>query len=158
MGKFRLDEVTDKARNASIFDKDYVMELVRVLHDEFGGYVPPEIIEEVSERLDIPASRLYEIITFYTLYSMKKEAKHVIRVCASLPCHVAGGRKVMETLLEELGIDFGETTKDGIFKLEKVGCLGRCDTSPNMMIDSTLYRNLTPEKVKAILAVYRREG
>ena len=158
MGEFRLDEVIDKARNASIFDKDYVMELVKILHDEFEGYVPPEIIEEVSKRLDLPASRLYEIVTFYTLYSMKKEAKHVIRVCASLPCHVAGGKKVMETLLEELGIDFGETTKDGIFKLEKVGCLGRCDSSPNMMIDTTLYRNLTPEKVKAILAVYRREG
>ncbi len=152
----KVRSALEKAREKVLEEKDYVMEVVRYLHEEFDGYAPPEALELAAHLLEVPPSRLYEIATFYSLYTLKKEAKHVISVCASLPCHVAGGREIIETLRKELGIDFGQVTPDGMFKLEEVGCLGRCDTSPNMMIDGTLYRNLTPEKVVAILEAYRK--
>ena len=152
----KVRSALEKARSSSLSEKDYIMEVVRFLHEEFDGYAPPEALEMAAQEMEVPPSRLYEIATFYSLYSLEKEAKHVIRVCASLPCHVAGGKEIIETLKEELGIDVGEVTPDGMFKLEEVGCLGRCDTSPSMMIDGALYMNLTPDKVRAILEAYRK--
>ncbi len=152
----KVHELIQKARDRSLEEKDFLLEVIHLIHEEFGGDAPPEALEIVAERLDIPPSRVYEVATFYSLFTLKKEAQHIIRVCASLPCHVSGGKEIIQTLKEELGIDFGEVTQDKMFKLESVGCLGRCDTSPNMMIDNALYRDLTPEKVRAILDAYRK--
>ena len=151
----KIKEIVMKAKEKSLDERDVVMEVLHLIQEEFG-YIPPDALEAAAKELSIQPSKLYETATFYTLFSMKKEAKHVIRVCSSLPCHVAGGREVVKVIKEELGIDFGEVTKDGVFKLEKTGCLGRCDTSPNMMIDTALYKNLTPEKTRAILRAYRK--
>ncbi len=152
----KVRNALEKAKEKALEEKDYIMEVVRCLHEQFGGYAPPEALELAAQFLEVSPSKLYEIATFYSLYTLRKEAKHVIRVCTSLPCHVAGGREIIETLKKELNIDFGQVTPDGMFKLEEVGCLGRCDTSPNMMVDGTLYKDLTSEKVTAILEAYRK--
>ncbi|HDM70823.1 MAG TPA: NAD(P)H-dependent oxidoreductase subunit E, partial [Thermotogales bacterium] len=89
-------------------------------------------------------------------FSTKPKGKHIIRVCESLPCHVTGGREIVETLKKILGIDFGETTSDGLFTLETTGCLGLCGVSPVIMIDDEFYGDLTPEKVEEIIEEYRR--
>lgn len=85
------------------------------------------------------------------MFSTKKRGKYVIRVCTSLPCHVANGREIINTLKEELKIDFNQTTSDGLFTLEESGCLGLCGVSPVIMINNEYYGDLTPQKVREII-------
>jgi len=128
--------------------------LIPVLHEiqkVYSNNVPEDVAKEVAEYLNIPDSQISEVITFYSMLSFKKRGKYIIRVCESLPCHVNGGREVVESLKEKLGIDFGETTSDGLFTLESTSCLGICGVAPAMMINEEAYGNLTKEKVDAII-------
>ncbi len=93
--------------------------------------------------------------SFYSLISLKPLGKHVIRLCEDAPCHVAGGRAVWEALEQEIGVPFGETTLDGQWSLLPTSCIGACAVGPVMMIDDDIYGNLTPDKVREILASYR---
>jgi NADH-quinone oxidoreductase subunit E len=91
------------------------------------------------------------------MFSVEKRGKYVIRVCNSLPCHVTGGKAVVDTLKEELKCEFNQTTEDGLFTLEKTGCLGLCGVSPVIMINNEFYGNLTPEKVIDVINKLREE-
>ena len=101
--------------------------------------------------------RIYELATFYSMYSTKPRGKHLIRLCESLPCHVVDGPKIEQKLKEILNIDFGQTTKDGLFTLEQTSCLGICGVGPVMMIDGDAYGNLTVESLENIVQKYRGE-
>ncbi len=130
--------------------------LLEILRDiqEVHGYLSKDIIEEVADGLNIPASRVYGVATFYTLLATEPKGKYIIRVCESPPCHIRGAVNVLETLQELLGINPGETTKDKKFTLELTSCLGVCGVAPAMVIDDRVYGNLTPERVKEILEEY----
>jgi NADH-quinone oxidoreductase subunit E len=91
------------------------------------------------------------------MFSVEKRGKYVIRVCNSLPCHVTGGKEIIETLKKELGCDFSQTSKDGLFTLEETGCLGLCGVSPVIMINEEFYGNLTHDKVLDIINNIREE-
>ncbi|MBC7331886.1 MAG: NADH-quinone oxidoreductase subunit NuoE [Synergistetes bacterium] len=117
-----------------------------------------EDIEAIARYVGIAPAEVYGTATFYTMFSVKPRGKHIIRVCASPACHLLGGGNVLEALKEELGIDAGETTKDGLFTLEISSCLGVCGVAPAMMIDEVAYGNLTPAKIKEIINEYRRGG
>ena len=103
----------------------------------------------------MPLSKVYGVATFYTLFSTKPKGKHIIRICENAPCHVLGATAVIEAFEEELGISMGGTTHDGEFTLEHTSCLGVCGVAPTVMIDDTVYGNLTPERVPLILREYR---
>jgi len=127
------------------------------MQKHFNNFIPPEAVEIVAKECGVPLSKVYEVLTFYTMFSTKPRGKYIIRVCASLPCHVTGGREIVETLKEVLGIDFGETTEDGLFTLEKTSCLGLCGVSPVIMINEDFYGNLTPERVREIIEEIRKK-
>ncbi len=150
-----VEEIVKMVREESLEEEDILMNLIHELQKRYGHFVPKDVVERVAEELDLPVSRVYEVMTFYSMFSIEKKGRHVIRVCTSLPCHVAGGREVVEKLKEELGIDFGQTTKDGLFSLEWTGCLGLCGVGPVIMVDNDFYGNLTPDDVKPILEKYR---
>jgi len=101
---------------------------------------------------------VYELATFYSMYSTKPRGKYLVRYCESLPCHVVGGREVKEALEETIGIKTGETSKDGLFTLESSSCLGLCGVGPVIMINGETYGNLTSTKVKEIVKRYRGEN
>jgi len=130
--------------------------LLDILRDtqEIYGYLSNETMEEVAEGLNIPASRVYGVATFYSLLATEPKGKYIIRVCESPPCHIRGAVNVLETLQEVLEISPGETTKDKNFTLELTSCLGVCGVAPAMMIGDRVYGNLTPERVKDILKEY----
>ena len=94
-------------------------------------------------------------MTFYTMYSVTPRGKYIIRMCESAPCHVNGAENILETLKEELGLQVGETTSDGLFTLEHTACLGTCEVSPAMQINEVVFGNLTGAKVKEVLENYR---
>ncbi len=106
----------------------------------------------VAEALNIPAARVYSVLTFYTLYSTECKGKNVIRVCESAPCHVEGAQAIVEALQSSLGIKMGQTTRDKLFSLEFTSCIGVCGVAPAIMINDRVHGNLTPGMIPQILA------
>jgi NADH-quinone oxidoreductase E subunit len=131
--------------------------LLPILHDlqRTLGHISPEVMEIVAEELNVPASEVYGVTTFYTLFYTKPQGKYIIRLCDSPPCHIEGSKKVREALMRELGIEPGNTTEDGMFSLEIVSCMGLCGVAPAMMVNDDVYGNLTPEMIPDILSKYR---
>lgn len=122
---------------------------------EKWGYLPRDVLGYVAKRLEVPSSTVYGVATFYAFLNTRPAGKYVIRVCKSTPCHVRGAVHVLETLRKELGIREGETTKDGRFTLEVTSCLGVCGVAPAMMINDVTYGNLTEDRIREVLALYR---
>ena len=137
-------------------DRSGLLPILKKIQDTFR-YIPKKYIIYISKRLNIPPVEIYSVITFYEMFSLEKEAKFTIKVCNSISCHLKGKRKILEVLKEELKINPGEKTQDGLFRLETVGCLGLCDESPAMLINSKTFTKLTPEKVKKIIGNIKKK-
>jgi NADH-quinone oxidoreductase subunit E len=131
--------------------------LLQKLQDAYG-YLPADVLKEVSDRTGLPTSRMYGVITFYAQFHLKPHGRHTIRCCRGTACHVRGAAAVAETISQELQVGEGEMSQDGLFTFETVACLGTCFLSPVMMIDNEYFGLLTPEKTKKILKTYRRDA
>ncbi|MDD5017067.1 MAG: NADH-quinone oxidoreductase subunit NuoE [Eubacteriales bacterium] len=118
------------------------------------GALTFEVQELISEQLGIPMSDVYGVATFYSQFALQPKGEHIVSVCMGTACYVRNVEKVMEKMIEELGINPGETTKDNKFTLEATRCLGCCGLAPVMMIDDQVYGRLTPSDVPDILAKY----
>lgn len=119
------------------------------------GYLPKEAIELISEKTGIATSEIMGVGTFYTQFRFQPIGKYLIMLCQGTACHVNSSELILQTVKDELGIDDGETTEDGLFSLKCVACLGCCSLSPVMMINGDTYGSLTPTKTKQILAQLR---
>jgi len=126
------------------------------------GYIPVAALPEIRRRIHIPEegvfladSHIYSAASFYQLFSLQPLGRHVIRFCESAPCHVEGGRQVIEALQDELGLQPGETSEDRKWSLLMTSCLGVCAVGPVFLVDEDLYGNVTPEQVHEILARYQ---
>lgn len=152
LAKEEIKKIVQEAKNERLEEQDILIYILHKIQEKVeNNYIPEYAAEVVSEELKIPTSKIYEVLTFYSMFSTKKRGKYVIRVCTSLPCHVANGREIINTLKEELKIDFNQTTSDGLFTLEESGCLGLCGVSPVIMINNEYYGDLTPQKVREII-------
>jgi len=114
-------------------------------------YVSEEAIAQMAETLGLPMAHVYGVTTFYSFLSTKPPGRHVIRICKSVPCCLKDGEMMAEAIEDILGIAPGETSADGRFTLELTNCIGACDQAPAMLVDDTLYGDLTPEKIENIL-------
>ncbi|NLV74139.1 MAG: NAD(P)H-dependent oxidoreductase subunit E [Chloroflexi bacterium] len=120
------------------------------------GYLPLEVQKFISENIGVPIAELYGIATFYSQFAIKPRGKHHVGVCLGTACYVRGAQKVMDKVVEELGVGVGETTQDGLFTLDATRCLGCCGLAPVIMIDDTVYGKLDDVSViSAILNKYR---
>jgi NADH-quinone oxidoreductase subunit E len=128
--------------------------LIPALHiaqREWGGWLPDAAIAAVARELELPAARVYGVVTFYDLLHQHQVGRHRIRVCTNLPCMLRGSDEIMETLRQELGVGENEVTADGRCSYVHFECLGSCDTAPMMMIDDTYHENLTPGRARRIV-------
>ncbi|MDD2426879.1 MAG: NADH-quinone oxidoreductase subunit NuoE [Eubacteriales bacterium] len=125
---------------------------------EIYGYLPIEVLEKISEVTQEPLAKLYGVATFYTQFRMKPVGKHLIMLCQGTACHVMGADRVQQAIEDELKIENGETTEDGVFTLMTVACLGCCSLAPVMMIDGETYASLTSDSVRKILRNMRKES
>lgn len=127
--------------------------LIPVLREvqNYYGWLSNESMEEVSNILDLPPSNIQNVATFYTMFFTKPKGSHVVWVCRTLSCALRGAEHVEHYLCNKLNIKTGETTKDGKIMLMEAECLASCGTAPVMLVDDTLYENLTREKVDCIL-------
>ena len=121
------------------------------------GYLPRDIMEGIGDYLEIPPSKVYSVATFYAQFRFEPLGEHLVKICHGTACHVKGADIVTDTVGSELGVGMGETTDDGQFTVERVACLGCCSLAPAMMIDDTVYGNLTRDKIKKVLSEYRGE-
>ena len=133
-----------------------------ILHDfqnnNQWNYLSEKDLSLVSNHLNTTLSSIYGIASYYTMFSLTPRGKHIIRICRSPVCHLAGINDVWTELTKILKIDIGATTPDKRFTLETTECLGQCDSAPAMTVDDVVYGNLTVKKIKTIVAHYRKNG
>lgn len=129
-----------------------VMIGLTLLQKENGGWLTIQLMDALAAYLGMPKIAVYEVATFYSMYELKPVGKYKICVCTSISCTLCGVEQISAHLKNKLGIDFGQTTKDGKFTLKSVECLAACQGAPMMQIDGHYYENLTPQKVDEILA------
>lgn len=119
------------------------------------GYLSKDAMRYVAEKMQVPAADIYGVATFYSMFKLKPQGKHIVRVCKGTACHVSDADGIKTALQEALKLPEGEyTTADMMFTLMEVACLGCCSLAPVIMIDDTTYGKLTPEAIPGILSKY----
>jgi len=118
------------------------------------GYLPEEAVSEIAFFLGISESEVYGVASFYAQFRFIRQGDHTIKVCQGTACHVRGGRRILEAVERELGIQPGETTEDYKFSLDRVACFGSCALAPVMVVDKTVHGKMTTAKARKILAEY----
>ena len=118
------------------------------------GYLPVSIQRRIAEGLNVPISRVYGVVTFYSFFTMKPRGKHTVRACLGTACYVRGGKAVVETIEKEFHVKEGQTTDDRLFTFETVRCIGACGLAPAVIVNEDVYGGVKPSKVKEILSKY----
>lgn len=131
--------------------------LINILHETQStfGYLPKEVQEVIAEELNIPVGRVFGVVTFYSFFTMVPKGEHPISICLGTACYVRGAEKILEEFKKELGLEVGQTTKDGKFSLSCLRCIGACGLAPVVMIGEKVYGRVTPASVKDIIAEYK---
>ncbi len=145
----RVDEIV------SIYDSDKEF-LIHVLQDVSSeyGYLPEPCLRRVTERLDIPLTEVFAAATFYKAFSLEPRGRHLIRVCLGTACHVRGASQVLSKIERRLSIKAGQTSRDLMFTLKIVNCLGACALGPVVMVDGEYHGQMTQAKVDRLLDRY----
>lgn len=133
--------------------------LIMILHSlqKHYGYVPRQACFELSRLLSVPLARIYEVITFYNFFKLEPPGRHRIALCMGTACYLKGAPQILEEIKGILSIREGQVTKDGLFQLDVVRCIGCCGLSPVMMIDDKVYGQLKKTDVMEILSRYSRQ-
>lgn len=122
--------------------------LLQEMQEAFG-YIPEDAVTRLSKKLDIPASKLFGVATFYSQFQLKPRGKNIITACCGTACHVKGADSVITTIQKELGLGEGkDTTEDGEITLAKVACVGTCSYAPVVLINKEVYGKVTTDKLK----------
>ena len=134
--------------------------LIAILQEtqDLYGYLPIDVMELISQRTGTPIATVIGVATFYAQFRLQPVGKYLIMLCQGTACHVNGSELISAAITDELGIEDGQTTEDGLFSLKHVACLGCCSLSPVMMINGKVYSSLTPDKAKKVLRTLRAEA
>ena len=133
--------------------------IIGALHEvqDTYGYISTTAQKYLSKELDVPMSEIYGIITFYSRFSLAPKGKYNIQVCMGTACYVKGSEKVLNRFKEKLGIEEGQTTKDGKFSLESVRCIGACGLAPAIVINKEVYGKMDVKKVDELIEEYSKK-
>ncbi len=146
-----VDLIVGKYENPA----ESLISLLQDIQEEYD-YLPTDVMVRISEKADIPLSRLMGVATFYSQFKLNAPGKYKVLVCMGTACHVNNGERVAEAVSKALGVAEGETTQDGLFSWEEVACLGCCSLSPVMMINGQVYGKLDGKKVEEIINDIRK--
>jgi len=139
--------------------KSRISSLVAVLQDisQEYGYLPEEVLHEVSRQIEVPISIFYSLATFYSSFRLEPIGKIHVCVCVGTACHVRGASKVVDTIERDLQIKAGETSKDGNFTLETVNCLGACALGPLVTVNGEYFGKMDQKKILKLSKSLRQE-
>ena len=138
-------------------DKSTIIAVLQDIQEAFN-YLPKQALKTAAKAMDIPLSRVYEVATFYTAFSLKPRGEHVVKICMGTACHVRGASAIQDKLERTLCIKPGETTADGKFSLETVNCVGACALGPVVVINTEYHGQVTMAKVDKIIGKINQEG
>ncbi len=149
MKEFLLKVLEEKKINNENI-KEKCIEILQSIQQKFG-YIPKEDLVFLSKKYNIPLSHLYGVATFYNQFKLNRRGKYLIEICDGTACHVAHNEELKRAVKDMLNIDVGETTKDFLFTLQEVRCLGACALAPVCRINNVIYGKLNYEKMKNII-------
>lgn len=131
--------------------------LIQVLHEaqNLFGYLPEKAQRKIARALGLTEAEVEGVVSFYHYFTRVPRGKHTVRVCLGTACYVRGGKKIVEQVQKDLGVEVGGTTDDREFTLESVRCIGACGLSPVMTVDEDVYRRVPPAKAGKLLLKYR---
>ncbi|MDL2226295.1 NADH-quinone oxidoreductase subunit NuoE [Deltaproteobacteria bacterium OttesenSCG-928-M10] len=134
-------------------------QLIGLLQDvqETCGYLSRDAILSIGRHVDLPASRVYGVATFYNQFRFHPLGRVHIQLCRGTACHVKGSKSVLDELQKHLGVPAGVATRDGIFSYEILACIGACGLAPALMVNGELRAKVTPESIPALLKEYREK-
>jgi len=145
--KAGIDDILKKYPDA---ERDKLILILQEVQ-EAVGYISKEAIIRISEHLRLPASKIYGVATFYNQFRLSPIGKYHIQLCRGTACHVKGSKAVLDKILQYLKIDAGKTTRDGLFSVETVACIGACGLAPVIAINGKFYAKVTPDSVIKII-------
>ncbi|MEB3024907.1 MULTISPECIES: NAD(P)H-dependent oxidoreductase subunit E [unclassified Parvimonas] len=129
-------------------------DLIEILHktQDIYGYIPKEVIYIIAKGIDIPASEIYGVVTFYSRFSLVPKGKYAISVCMGTACYVKGAENLLDEFSNLLGIKVGETTDDLLFSLIETRCVGDCANAPIVTVNDKVYTHVSKTEIRDILA------
>ena len=142
----RVDEIV----NSYDSDKEFLIQVLQDISSEYG-YLPEPCLRRITERLNIPLTEVFSAATFYKAFSLEPRGRHLIRVCLGTACHVRGASQVLSKIERRLSIEAGQTSRDLMFTLKIVNCLGACALGPVVMVDGEYHGQMTQAKVDRLL-------
>jgi len=145
-------KIAEKYKNV----KGGIMGALHEVQDEYG-YISEANQKYLSDKLNVPLSEIYGIITFYSRFSLMPKGKYNIQVCMGTACYVRGAEAVINAFKDNLKIDVGQVTEDGLFSLESVRCIGACGLAPAIVVNEDVYGKVTPDMVPKIIEDYRKK-
>jgi NADH:ubiquinone oxidoreductase subunit E len=161
MANYNLDEVKLRLLDTyidSLEQKEGALIGILYKAQEIFGYLSEDAQLFIARKLGITAAKVFGVTTFYSYFTMEPRGKHVINVCMGTACFVKGAAKILEEIKKELGIKEGNMSKDGMFTVDSLRCVGACGLAPVVTIDGKVYGRVKVEDVKAILDEYREGG
>lgn len=138
--------------------KSAILPILHLAQQEFGGWLDVATMDYVASLLKLQPVEVYEVASFYSMYNLKPVGKYVFEVCQTGPCMLNGSDQIISYIKKKLDIGVGETTKDGMFTLKTVECLGACGYAPMMQMGKIYKEHLTPEKVDQIIEECRNNS
>lgn len=146
-----IDAILAKHRDAK---RDALIPILQEVQ-EAQGYLSREAVVRIGRHLGLPASKIYGVATFYNQFRFQPQGRFHVQVCRGTACHVKGSAAVLDAIKRELKIEPGQTSRDGMFSLEVVACIGACGLAPVINISGEFHAGVTTQKVKAIIDSYR---
>lgn len=130
--------------------------LIMVLHSaqQIYGYLPLDLQKFIADRMGLPLSEVYGVVSFYSFFSTQERGKHTIRICLGTACYVRGGAKLVEALEDKLQVKVGGVTADKKFTLEVARCIGACGLAPAIMVDNDVHKQMSPATLDDMLSQY----
>lgn len=135
-------------------DREALLPVLEEINREFH-FLDEMIINEVAKIFEMSQTEVYSVASFYHLLNVEPAGENVIHLCKTIACELKGKAKIVKALEAELGISIGETTPDMKYTLKYANCMGMCDSGPAMLVNDTLYKDLTPSKAVKIIHQYR---
>lgn len=148
-----IDKILSKSKATS---RDSLIVLLQDIQ-EAEGFLSEEAIVKTGKKLNIPTSKIYGVATFYNQFRFEPRGKYHIQVCRGTACHVLGSLTVLQELEKALKTKAGQTTRDGLFSIEVVACIGACGLAPVVNINGTFHANVTGESINQIIETYRNK-
>ena len=137
-------------------EKSNLIPILQDVQDKYG-YLPERLLLEVADYIDIPLSRVYGVATFYNQFRFNPLGKNVIRVCRGTACHVKNSANILQAIENELKIKAGQTSRDKMFTIETVACIGACSIAPVISINDEYFGRLTVKEIPKIISKYKKE-